>query len=852
MPRRAHLIAAAVVCGLLAVYYVVNVHQHARWLIQSSSTGWLPTERGEVIRIGAIRPHSTALGHLKPGDELIAIDGKGVYHGFDVRAALYGPPHDYRVTVRRDGRLLDLTLRTQPFGFGATSFFVVAFMLVNSLYLFAGVALLLLRPRDPRAYLLALAFTVFSAGVAPQYPVESVATWIALVFMVGQTLAMLFWPLMLHFFLLFPEESPALRRWPSLGWLLYVAPAAMMLVNVVASGFFLVDSRLSQSLYSIKNPYVWLMWGVVALYTVAALVVLALTYRSSSRASRRKLRVVLAGTLAGFLPLLVVMIVEFGFDWAALNIWIGRGLLLCMVLGQPLVPLAFAYAIIRHQVIPVRILLRRSLRYFLVARGFFLIEAIDVVLLLAFLFAGPPARWLDTLPWPVSASIAMLVTAAFLGVLTWIHGRVMPRIDRRFFREMYDAQAVQAEIGNAARELRSIDELLALACARIEETFHPESLAVFLARREAGDYACVFPVGEDAHLRADAPLVRQMELSSGPRQSELGGLTLPILAKRDLLGILVLGPRLGDLPYSRADRRLLEAIAWQLGYAIENSRLVQRKVEEERLRREVAMASEVQRRLFPEQPPVTRRLDLAGVCHPAHEVGGDYYDFLELPGGRIGLAVADVAGKGISAALLMSVVQASLRSQAGSVPAPELVASMNELLYRSAARNRFASFFYAEFDDLTGRLRYVNAGHNPPLLVRADGELPAAGGNGNGAGARARVLASGGVGVATATPAALRLSTGGLVIGALKTASYEECQLELCSGDVLLAYTDGVTEAWSVDGEEFGEERLEAALRDSLHLPAARIADSVVDAVREFTRGAPQHDDITLVVAKVR
>jgi sigma-B regulation protein RsbU (phosphoserine phosphatase) len=332
-------------------------------------------------------------------------------------------------------------------------------------------------------------------------------------------------------------------------------------------------------------------------------------------------------------------------------------------------------------------------------------------------------------------------------------------------------------------------------------------------------------------------------------------LVLPLATKREALGFIALGPRLGDLPFSRDDRELLMAVAGQMGFAIESGRLVHKLAQQERLRQELAIAGEVQRRLFPARPPRSDKLDLAGVCVPAGGVGGDYYDFLELGGARLGIAVADVAGKGFPAALLMSIVQASLRSQAtsGDVGLAGLAASMNRLLHRSTARNSFASFFYAVFDERGETLRYVNAGHNPPLLFRAGEPREAL----SLAGVLSAHSGGGGTAAAVASTVAVRtdgeqLPGGGLVLGAVAETSYEERSLGLSAGDVLVAYTDGVTETFAPDGEEFGEERLRAAVARARHLTAEGIRDRVVEAVDRWRRGAPQHDDLTLVVAKVR
>jgi phosphoserine phosphatase RsbU/P len=230
-------------------------------------------------------------------------------------------------------------------------------------------------------------------------------------------------------------------------------------------------------------------------------------------------------------------------------------------------------------------------------------------------------------------------------------------------------------------------------------------------------------------------------------------------------------------------------------------------------------------RLFPEDNPDTATLQLFGVCQPARGVGGDYYDFLHLGDGRMGIALADVAGKGIAAALLMSVVQASLRSLAGSdgVSLAELAAKMNSLLYRSTGPSSYATFFYAEIDEGARQLRYVNAGHNPPFLLRSgrDGAIE-------------------------------QLSTGGMIIGMFPQSSYEEAVVDLRTGDVLILFTDGVPEALNPAEEEFGEERLKEALVRLSGLPVGEMSSRLLQELKQWISDAPQHDDLTFVLMKVR
>jgi phosphoserine phosphatase RsbU/P len=271
---------------------------------------------------------------------------------------------------------------------------------------------------------------------------------------------------------------------------------------------------------------------------------------------------------------------------------------------------------------------------------------------------------------------------------------------------------------------------------------------------------------------------------------------------------------------------MLRGCADHFTLMLENARLTDRVVEQEKLRRDVALAAEVQRRLLAQQSLDTAAASLAALNLPARSVGGDYYDFLNLDAHRIGIALADVAGKGVPAALIMSVVQATLRvlSSDGQISLPELAARMNHFLYRSTGSSSYATFFYAQFDSRTRELRYVNAGHNPPYLMRVHG----------------------------ATLAVDELPAGGTVIGLFPKADYEEGVIALAPGDLLTVFTDGVPEALNPAEEEFGEDRLKNLLRDTAHLSVEEISSRISQALRDWIRDAAQYDDMTFVLLKVK
>jgi len=334
--------------------------------------------------------------------------------------------------------------------------------------------------------------------------------------------------------------------------------------------------------------------------------------------------------------------------------------------------------------------------------------------------------------------------------------------------------------------------------------------------------------GED--FQAWLRWAREFRQEHAPEIERLAGtgarIAVPLRSKSELLGILLLGPPNGREEYTAEEKDLLSSAADVFGLMLENGRLTARALEQEKLRRDLALAAEVQRRLLPPQPPSSDAVALTAFTLPARSVGGDYYDFLDLGRERIAVAIADVSGKGIAAALVMSVVQASLRVMAGKgeLPLSELATQMNRFLYQSTGANKYATFFYAQIEDRGRRLRYVNAGHNPPCLVRCAGQ---------------------GVEI-------IELSTGGTVLGLFPELAYTDAEIGLRSGDLLVAFTDGVTEALNAAGDEFGEDRLKNLLRSAAGTSADAVSARLSAQMREWIGEAEQYDDLTFVVLAVK
>jgi serine phosphatase RsbU (regulator of sigma subunit) len=453
----------------------------------------------------------------------------------------------------------------------------------------------------------------------------------------------------------------------------------------------------------------------------------------------------------------------------------------------------------------------------------------------------------------------MGVSAIFGIVMVWASAplvkRGTERIDRAFFRSSYDARVILQDLAEKTRTVSGRHELAQLLGNQIRKALQPKSLACYLdggdrnlvvdqspvpgeARRpyfpfrfgatfvprELETVPATLPFLEDLAQRGKAWDVPQNPGASAldPRAPDC---LVPLLGRDSrLIGLLVLGQRLSEEPYSTEDKHLLESVASQAGMALESIQLAEKMAErleaERRSAREMDIAREVQARLFPQTMPPLKTLEYAGGCVQAREVGGDYYDFLDLGPGRVGIVLADISGKGISGALLMANLQANLRSQYAIAleNLPRLLKSVNRLFVENTPDDSFATLFFGDYDDASRCLRYVNCGHNPPLLFRDGGRIE-------------------------------KLHATATVLGLFSDWECATSEVTLHPGDLLVIYTDGVTEAQDAAGEEFGEVRLIEAIQSFPHLTSSELLTKVQTAVQHASPGI-QADDLTLVIGR--
>jgi phosphoserine phosphatase RsbU/P len=297
-------------------------------------------------------------------------------------------------------------------------------------------------------------------------------------------------------------------------------------------------------------------------------------------------------------------------------------------------------------------------------------------------------------------------------------------------------------------------------------------------------------------------------------------LAVPLGVAEKVFGIIYADSPIAEGRFTEDHLKVLTTLASVAAIRVENTRLVEARLERERLERELALASEIQQRFQPTAPPHVVGYELQGISFPCYEIGGDYYDFIERDDGRLVIALGDVSGKGTAAALLMSSLHAAVHAQAGSHDSlVSTISAVNRYLAENIPANRFVTLFYAELDPESGALSFLNAGHNPPLIVHSAGTVE-------------------------------QLASGGLPLGIKPDAEYREGRTQLQPGDVLVVYSDGVTEALSPSGEEYGATRLYEVVSRNIEASAAGIRDRIESSLTKFSQGTSAADDITLVIVK--
>ncbi len=716
---------------------------------------------------------------------------------------------------------------------------------IPSFCVLLGLWVVWVRPRDPLAWLLLFLLLGVASNGFEGYPRNSPVGFFRSLFFSAWSLSMLL------FGIYFPERWKVDKKFPWAKWLFIVPLSFQILLTLLTQLKIFFGINLIDYLAFISNPYS----EIAAILNMLAIGIFfaALGHKSGTlenKDARRRMKLTVYGTSIAMLPAFIVVIYAIlrGRSGSFFEV-VPWGFALFALFIVLLFPLTLAYVIVVHRAMDVGVVIRQGLQYALARNG---VKALQFGLLLVVIFGT--LLIIRNYGEDISAQIAFVVGGlALIPLIDYLAKNLRTWIDRKFFREAYNAELILSDLSEQVRTMVETKPLLETVSAKISESLHVSQVVLLL--RNGNDFLPAYALGYEnlppvtldendktiEKLRRNETLTVYQDdeeswlnedIKSGEREKlQLlnSQLLLPIGAKNELSGVISLSPKRSEEPFSANDLRLLKSVASQTGLALENSRLTEHIAREaaqkERLNRELEIAREVQERLFPQELPAVEGLDYYGACRPALGVGGDYYDFLELPEGKFGIAIGDISGKGIGASLMMASLQASLRGQTihFKEELAEMMKHINTLLYEASTSNRYATFFYSQYDPKTRKLIYVNAGHNPPFLIRKNGEV-------------------------------LKLEDGGAVVGMLPSmlVNYEQGEIELQPGDLLVGSTDGITEAMNPAEEEWSEDAMLEELKKITEKSAEEILQHIVAKADEFAGGAKQHDDMTMIIIKVK
>jgi serine phosphatase RsbU (regulator of sigma subunit) len=878
--------------ALMFLYIAVNAYRVVS--LVKHYDGWeATTTAANHSVVTTVDPNGPAAGVLHEGDQIVKVNGlefqgEGLGGALSRAYSKIEPGGAYTLGIRRAGQqdaaasatagasdLETITLHTQAAPNARRYGRFAGLVGIILIFYLAGLIIFLIKPMDKQSILLALILGMFAAF--PQ-GIKSGASGLPIWFyyMLQAPVAastIFFAPVFLHFFLIFPEGerplSPMLRRWPRLERYIYY-PVLFFFIpaSVLITVVMMLIKQEQRAVLGARLSLIVLFGIVLAVtYMSLGLVSLIVNYRNAEEMARRRMRIVVAGSLAAFLPLLLLMALNtFGLNY--INSSFLRWMDFMLLFTLPLMPLSFAYAIIRHRIIPISFIIRRGARYLLVSRGSAVLEALAVGVLMFFLMDAFFSR-IGQLSGRAVGVISGVVAIVVWSVTRSLHRRVIaPAIDRRFFRHAYDTQTILSELVQSLRTVTGVPKLLELTAARVQEAMHASRVTFFLRDEQTEDYTRAF---SSEHLRAtaearplaqriarDNSVIERLRNSTEPLEADDGddnsraqvetlddnlsdeqetlnrlgsALLLPLGGGDGMLGLISLGPRLGDLPYSGDDKRLLMAVAGQLGFALENARLVERMIEEGRRRQEIEAENErrakeleearqLQLSMLPKSVPQLPHLEIAAYMKPATEVGGDYYDFHLSADGTLTIAVGDATGHGLRAGTMVTAAKSLFRTFADEPDLTQVFTRSTRVLKEMNLRALYMAMMLLK---IRGSHALISAAGMPPLLIyRSHQQL--------------------------IEEVAIR----GMPLGSFTNFPYRQQEFRLATGDIIVLMSDGFPERLNESGEMLDYAQARKLFEEVTDKSPQEIINHLVNSGDAWANGRAQDDDVTFVVLKVK
>ncbi len=620
------------------------------------------------------------------------------------------------------------------------------------------------------------------------------------------------WSAILTFFYLFPDGQfvPRWTRWLSVAWTLWMLAA-----------FLWPDAPFDPSDWDTWASLVW-FWFYLGWFGSGLYAQFYRYLRVATPVQRQQTKWVIYGMVAavvlGFaqqLPMAIVPAVQVrGTPTSLLYTLLSTPVFMVAV---SLVPLTISISILRYRLFDIDILIRRSLVYTLLTT---ILGATYFALVMLF------QRLFQLLIGHTSDLAIFASTLTIAALFSPLRDRLQEFIDRTFYRRRYDYRLAMLDLGRSLRTIIDVGELQKQLLTWLRDNMGISHLAILqptphLTVTQQYGLADSLPLTSDEHLlnRLHNGEIIERPAAWAPWAIELA---VPLISHNRLTGVLALGPKLSELPYNQEDKTLLSTLADQVAAAITIAQLVRENQEKQRLEQELQLARQIQMNLLPHERPQPTGLDIAWFCRPAHETSGDFYDYIPLADGRLGLVVADVTGKGLSAAMVAAGARTAIRTEAGHHVSPAATLNdANAWLCQDMPPGTFIALVYAIVNPDQAQLSWANAGQLAPLLRRAG---------------HCQDLATEG----PRWP-----------LGISAAEMYAECTLSFQPGDVIVLYTDGLVEAMNQTGEMYGFERLYQAMLNAPTSNAQAMADYLLNEIDVFVGPAEPSDDMTAVIIKV-
>jgi serine phosphatase RsbU (regulator of sigma subunit) len=666
-----------------------------------------------------------------------------------------------------------------------------------------------------------------------------------------------FFPLLLLFSLVFPEERPFLKKYPRFKYLVFIPHVFHMILVLI----FYQPEKIIRSLdvqkmgalarffldpISLVIKYVAVFLGILykihvqsfslinLIFLILAVWLLHLGYKRTIIPTLKKQVGLLIWGIRSSVGLYACAFILPALTPIELSDPVRHFLtILALVIGSG----SIAWAIVKHHFLDVKLIVRQSLVYFLTTALlvglYFLIVRQFGILIQNLIGRQTPA---------IDVGFVVLAIILFQPIMGQLDDLIKKFFikDRSDYRAMmetfsrklvtiFDFEALRETVVETLKKEMLVESVHLCVCQPKKQ--HQDSNYILLSDGPSTDKVNAF-VPDDPLLLSLREKTRPTQFADfkmvehiSPLFKEFDNrsvfLVVPLISHNDLMGCIGLTKKITRFRYSYEDITLLDVLANQMVVAMDNARLYQESLEKQRLEEELNLARQIQMELLPKSCPRAEAFEFSAFMQPARQVGGDYYDFLPIDSGLIAFAIADASGKGMPAALLMSLVHATLRAEVRNKLSPHaLISNVNQLIHSSTTPEKFATMFYGELNPFERKLCYCNAGHNYPLVVHEDGAVEF-------------------------------LDKGGLILGAFPEAEYEPGEVVLRKNDTLFLYSDGLTENFNANEEEFGEKRLLTLLVENRSLGAEELKQKVMQAAIDFAGGHPLYDDFTIVVLKI-